>query len=83
VHHHTSQVCGWEKVEEVASIAGASMVSVAVPQESIWAQQLSSRGYVNQPTDLYFSTSFMGKPPSWANEQVEGLFYTMGDMDIL
>ncbi len=71
------------KVEEVASLAGCSKVSVAVPEDSLWANQLRLKGYINEPTDLYFSTSFMEDPPVWAEEQIKSLFYTMGDMDIL
>jgi len=72
-----------EKVEEVAWISGSRTVSVAVPPESWWAQRLFFAGYRNDPTDLYYSTSFMGPLPAWADEQVREVFYTMGDMDIL
>jgi len=71
-----------EKVEEVAVLAGSKVVSVAVPEGGVWASSLFSLGYRNEPTDLYFTTSFMGDPPPWADQQVGEVFYTMGDMDI-
>jgi hypothetical protein len=75
--------CLLEKVEEIAVLFGSKAVSVAVPEETVWAKEIFSLGYQNNPTDLHFTTSFMGSPPSWADGQVKEVFYTMGDMDII
>ena len=71
------------KVEEVALLSGNSTVSVMVPEKGRWRETLSGLGYIPKPTDIYYTTSFMGDVPSWSREQIEGLFYTMGDLDIL